>query len=138
MHFSRERLERSIACGFRSGIFIVCLIGLASCQRTQQVRSVETPAPPQIAQKPVPNKSAKPVLKLSEMSSYRFAIVASVGNMQAVSQANKALQSAGIASYTVGSRNTFKIQVREQDRTRAVDVLKASSQAGRYTLTLSP
>ena len=138
MNFSCKRLERSVACGFRAGMLIVCLLALASCQRTQQVRPVETPAPPQIAQKPVPNKSAKPVLNLSEMPSYRFVVVASVGNMQAVSQANKALQSTGIASYTVGSRNTFKIQVREQDRARAIDVLKASSQAGRYTLTLSP
>jgi len=65
-------------------------------------------------------------------------MAASVSSMEAVGKASKALQSAGIASYIVGSRHTFKIQVRQEDRARARAALQASARTGHYTLVLSP
>ena len=138
MYLSRVRLERMITC-FLAGMSVVCLLALASCQRNQSSQnSVSSPAPSQIVQKPASNPSGRQVINLAQLSSYRFAVVASVKSMEAVSKANKALQSAGIASYMVGSRHTYKIQVREQDRTRAIDILKTNSQANHYALALLP
>ncbi|HZT43259.1 MAG TPA: hypothetical protein VFA07_13905 [Chthonomonadaceae bacterium] len=136
MNLSRERLEQITACCLRAGIASVCLLVLASCQRNQPIRPAESPVPPQSVQQPSPNGSAKQVIDLAGLASYRYAVIASVGSLKAVSKANKALQSAGIASYTIGSRNTFKIQVREQDRERGIGVLKASSLADHYALVL--
>jgi len=138
VYLSLNRLERIVAC-FMAGMSIVCLLALASCQRNQLGQTPAAfPAPPQSVQKPLQNKSGRPIINLAGLSSYRFAVVASVKNMEAVSKANKALQSAGIASYMVGSHNMYKIQVREQDRARAIDILKTNSQTNHYALALLP
>ena len=138
MNLLRVRQERVVVCCFRAGISIVCLLTLASCRPNPPIRLAESPVPPQSLQKPNSNPSGKPVIDLAKFTSFRYAAVASVGSMEAGSKANKALQSAKIASYIVGSQHTFKIQVREQDRARSLDVLKANSQANHYVLVLSP